>query len=102
MVRRLVREAAILGRLDHEHIVGVLDAGVSEDGAFLAMEVFDGASFAVVLDAVRRAGLSTATGATVGAALVGALFLHYRVPLVVSNALDLSFGGSSLGGLRCP
>jgi len=73
MQRRFVREAAILGRLDHDHIVRVLDAGVVEGGAYVALELIDGASLAAVLEAVRRAGLTAATGATVAAALAGAL-----------------------------
>jgi serine/threonine protein kinase len=73
MQRRFMREAAILARLDHPYIVRVFDAATSLSATYLALERVDGTSLAAILAAVRRAGLATASGATIRAALAGAL-----------------------------
>src|SRR5690606_18715415 len=53
--------------------VRVIDAGSAGDVPFYAMELVQGAPLSAVVDAVRRHGLPGATGATVMAAVTGAL-----------------------------
>lgn len=70
---RFQREARLLARLEHRSIVRVLDAGMVGDVPYYAMDLVDGAPLSAVIDAVRRHGLPTATGATVMAAVTGTL-----------------------------
>lgn len=67
-LRRLKREAAIAGALDHSNIVPVYAVGESEDFAWIAMKRLTGPSLAK-LD--RR--LSTIEAATIGASIARAL-----------------------------
>src|SRR5690606_18704171 len=72
-LRRFEREARLLAHLDHPGIVRVIDAGSAGDVPLYAMELVQGAPLSAVVDAVRRHGLPGATGATVMAAVTGAL-----------------------------
>jgi serine/threonine protein kinase len=55
-VRLFGREAAITSRLRHPHIVEIYDAGMAEDGPFIAMEYVDGKNLRQVISrcAARR------------------------------------------------
>ena len=46
---RFQREIAILARLNHPNIVGILDGGLSEHGAYFVMEFVDGVSLRRIL-----------------------------------------------------
>ncbi|HSB20138.1 MAG TPA: serine/threonine-protein kinase [Anaeromyxobacteraceae bacterium] len=48
-VRLFGREAAITSRLRHPHIVEIYDAGMAEDGPFIAMEYVDGKNLRQVI-----------------------------------------------------
>lgn len=48
-VRLFGREAAITSRLRHRHIVEIYDAGMAEDGPFIAMEYVDGKNLRQVI-----------------------------------------------------
>lgn len=55
LVRRFLREAQILGRLDNPHTVRLYDSGQAEDGAlYLAMEYLEGETLASLLDREGR------------------------------------------------
>ena len=55
MVTRLVREAEIIGRLQHPHIVELLGAGLDHAGRpYLVMELIDGPDLAQVLRKQQR------------------------------------------------
>jgi hypothetical protein len=69
---RFVRESRLLAQLEHDGIVRVIDAGTAEGAPYYAMEYVDGAPLSAVVEAVRRHGLATATGATIAAAVTGA------------------------------
>jgi tRNA A-37 threonylcarbamoyl transferase component Bud32 len=51
--RRFEREAQAASRLDHPHIVAVMDFGIADDGLFLAMELVRGTSLGDLIDGVR-------------------------------------------------
>jgi serine/threonine protein kinase len=70
---RFQREARLLAQLEHPGIMRVIDAGTVDGVPYYAMELVAGASLASVLGAVRRHGLATASGATIAAALAGAV-----------------------------
>ncbi|MBK9387451.1 MAG: protein kinase [Planctomycetes bacterium] len=55
-IARFRREASILARLEHPHIVRVFDAGENDGQHWLAMELVDGETFAQRLERQRRAG----------------------------------------------
>ncbi len=52
-VARFRREALVLARLDHPHVVRVVDVGETEGRHWLAMELVDGCSLAEHLDRLR-------------------------------------------------
>jgi hypothetical protein len=91
---RFQREARLLARLEHHGIVRVIDAGMVGSVPYYAMDFVDGAPLSVVIDAVRRHGLATATGATVMAAVTGTLERdETRPPAPTSTAaIDLRTG----------
>lgn len=69
-IARFRREALVLARLDHPHVVGVVDIGESDGRHWLAMELVDGCSLAEHLDRLRgnrehhRAGLRSLVAGT--------------------------------------
>lgn len=69
---RFQREARLLARLDHPHIVRIVDTGVHDGMPFLVMELVRGASLAAILAAIRRAGGVASAGGTLRAAVLGA------------------------------
>lgn len=56
LARDLVEEAKLAARIHHRHVVGVLDVGVEDDIAFLAMEYVEGPSLASLVKAAQTAG----------------------------------------------
>ena len=50
VVERFVREAEIVARMEHPHIVGVFDVGTHDDQPFIAMEFLAGESLANALE----------------------------------------------------
>jgi len=54
---RFTTEADLSKLLDHPHIVKVLEAGVTEDTYFIAMEFVDGTDLARILRRCRRGGI---------------------------------------------
>lgn len=69
-IERFRREAIALAALQHPHVVGVYDAGTSDDVAYLVMELLPGPSLATRLERegplpqeeVRRLGAQVAAG----------------------------------------
>ncbi len=79
--RRFEREAALLTRLDHPHIVRVLEAGCLDGGApFLVMEWIDGPDLDRVVAARGRLGEREAVA--VARAVAAALEVCHRASIV--------------------
>ncbi len=49
LVDRFLREARVMGRIDHQSVVGVLDVGVEHGSAYIVMELLQGASLAKII-----------------------------------------------------
>lgn len=92
-VSRFEREVAALARLRHPGVVGVLGAGRSPHGPWVAMELVDGESLQARLD--RDGPLSPREAAGVGRALCDAL-AHAHAMGVVHR--DVKPGNVLLGG----
>jgi tetratricopeptide (TPR) repeat protein len=56
LIARFQREARTLARLDHPHVVRILDVGETGGHYWLAMELVDGCSLEARLDELRQAG----------------------------------------------
>ncbi|MCB9595597.1 MAG: serine/threonine protein kinase [Sandaracinaceae bacterium] len=50
LLERFVRETQAMGRIEHPNVVGVLDAGIEQDAAYLTMELLRGESLRDVID----------------------------------------------------
>jgi serine/threonine protein kinase len=73
---RFREEAQMLAALDHPNLVTVLDAGVSDDVAYLVMDLIDGKSLAPFC---RGRGIAGHRVARIGADLAGVLgYVHAR------------------------
>jgi eukaryotic-like serine/threonine-protein kinase len=76
LARRLANEARTLESFDHPNLVRLLGTGTDEGCAYLATELVEGPTLAMV---VRRGPLSTSLVASIGAALADALgYVHAR------------------------
>jgi serine/threonine protein kinase len=60
LTRRFFQEAQAVNKIRHPNIVDVFDAGIAEDGPYVAMEYLEGASLAQALSRVGRVNLPTA------------------------------------------
>lgn len=73
---RFLREARVLARIDHPHVVSVVDMGVGDDGeCFLVMEYVQGGSLAEMMDACAPIDASRACD-VVGQVLAGLGAVH--------------------------
>jgi len=75
LVRMFLAEARLAARLRHPHIVSLLEAGSTEHGVYLAMELVDGPSLARIVQHLGDAGERPPIAAVVeiGAQLADAL-----------------------------
>jgi serine/threonine protein kinase len=60
LTRRFFQEAQAVNKIRHPNIVDVFDAGLAEQGPYVAMEYLEGASLAQALSRVGRVNLPTA------------------------------------------
>ena len=97
--RRFVREVQALARLDHPHVVRVLDAGEHQGLLYLAMELVDGEALATRIE--RLGPLEPRAAAELGVQLARALGYAHGEGLVhrdvkPSNVLLQRAGGAKL------
>ena len=69
---RLLREAQTLAKLKHPNVVAVYDAGLTNHGVFIAMELLDGETLTVWLDQPRRVSEILSVFRAAGRGLVAA------------------------------
>ena len=86
-VRRVRREAQLMRRLSHPHLMPCIDSGEADGWTYLVMPWHGGATLAS--EVKRRGGLSLSEGLAVGAALLGALD-HLHENQVIHRDLKLS------------
>ena len=60
LTRRFFQEAQAVNKIRHPNIVDVFDAGIADEGPYVAMEYLEGASLAQALSRVGRVNLPTA------------------------------------------
>ena len=70
LAHRLAHEARAMGAVDHPGLVRMLNSGLSDNHAFLVLDLVEGETLA---DSVGRGPLPPATVAAVGSAVAGAL-----------------------------
>lgn len=90
---RFVAEAQTLARLNHPNLVAILDAGVSDEHPFLALELVAGSSLSVALTETGQ-GLPLERVASIGAQIAAAL-AHCHAAGVVHR--DVKPGNILLG-----
>lgn len=75
-VKRFLKEARVIGRLSHPHIVTIHDVGEDHDSAFIAMEFLEGPSLTEV---VQKGRLETKAIIELGVQIAEALdYAHQR------------------------
>src|SRR5947209_12730783 len=65
LTRRFFQEAQAVNKIRHPNIVDVLDAGFSEHGPYVAMEILEGASLSVALQRAGRLDVAAALAVVV-------------------------------------